>query len=276
MESYHLGELQSSSKNKTWESEYQIQLPSGEYKWIRDRSHIVYDRYGRAVSIDGISTDVTQRHEAEEKLYKSLQEKEVLLKEIHHRVKNNLYVISGLLNLQSSYVEDETVKNLFHDSQNRIQTMAVIHEQLYQSEDLSEINFADYIKRLVDNLFISYNQHQQGIKSITNLEDCYLNIETAIPAGLLINELITNAFKHAFPDNKGEITIELKRIEPDLINLKVQDNGQGFPPDLNWKQSPSLGLRLVRLLSRQLDAEITVNSSGKGTNFCLEFMPLAI
>lgn len=276
VESYHLGELQSSSKNKTWESEYQIQLPSGEYKWIRDRSHIVYDRYGRAVSIDGISTDVTQRHEAEEKLYKSLQEKEVLLKEIHHRVKNNLYVISGLLNLQSSYVEDETVKNLFYDSQNRIQTMAVIHEQLYQSEDLSEINFADYIKRLVDNLFISYNQHQQGIKSITNLEDCYLNIETAIPAGLLINELITNAFKHAFPDNKGEITIELKRIEPDLINLKVQDNGQGFPPDLNWKQSPSLGLRLVRLLSRQLDAEITVNSSGKGTNFCLEFMPLAI
>lgn len=274
---YHTGELQTGDHDKTYELEYQIQLPTGEYRWIRDRSHIVYDRYGRAVSIDGISTDVTQRHEAEEKLYKSLQEKEVLLKEIHHRVKNNLYVISGLLNLQSSYVEDESVKNLFQDSQNRIQTMAVIHEQLYQSDDLSEINFAKYIQRLVDNLFISYNQHQKGIKSITKLEDCFLNIETAIPAGLLVNELVTNAFKHAFPNNKsGDIMINLTKIETEDIKLIVKDNGKGFPQNLNWQDSPSLGLRLVRLLSQQLDAEINVTSNCQGTCFCLTFKPIII
>ncbi|MBF2056622.1 MAG: PAS domain S-box protein [Cyanobacterium sp. T60_A2020_053] len=270
LESYKLGILQNET-NKKWELEYKIILANGQSRWIRERSHIVYDRYGCAVSIDGISTDVTQRHEAEEKLFKSLQEKEVLLKEIHHRVKNNLYVISGLLNLQSTYVEDEAVRNLFHDSQNRIQTMAVIHEQLYQSDDLSEINFADYIKRLVSNLFFSYNQG--GIKPITNLEECYLNIETAIPAGLLINELVTNAFKHAFPAGKGEVTINLKVCQPKHICLEVKDNGKGLPPQLDWEDSPSLGLRLVRLLTQQLDGEMTVNSDDHGTCFFLQFEP---
>ncbi len=271
LESYRLGILQNGT-NKSWELEYKIILSTGKTRWVRERSHIVYDKYGRPVSIDGISTDVTQRHEAEDKLFKSLQEKEVLLKEIHHRVKNNLYVISGLLNLQSSYVEDEAVRNLFHDSQNRIQTMAVIHEQLYQSDDLSEINLADYIKRLVSNLFLSYNHSQGGIKPITNLEVCHLNIETAIPAGLLINELVTNAFKHAFPHGKGEVTINLRLKKKDNIVLEVKDNGKGFPKDLNWEDSPSLGLRLVRLLTQQLDAEIEVQSSPeKGTCFCLEF-----
>ena len=270
LECYKLGILQNDT-SKSWELEYKIILSPQKTRWVRERSHIVYDKYGRPVSIDGISTDVTQRHEAEERLFKSLQEKEVLLKEIHHRVKNNLYVISGLLNLQSSYVKDENVRNLFHDSQNRIQTMAVIHEQLYQSDDLSEINLADYIKKLVSNLFLSYNHSEKGIKPITNLEECHLNIETAIPAGLLINELVTNAFKHAFPNGHGEVTINLRLHDEENIILEVKDNGKGFPPDLNWQKSPSLGLRLVRLLTQQLDAEIKVESNSNGTCFCLNF-----
>jgi PAS domain S-box-containing protein len=272
MESYQLGILQN-DYGKNWELEYKIQLSTGDTRWIRERSHIVYDKYGRAVSIDGISTDVTERHIAEEKLFKSLQEKEILLKEVHHRVKNNLYVISGLLNLQSSYVEDEAVKILFQDSQNRIQTMAVIHEQLYQSNDLSQINFADYIKRLVSNLFLSYNHYQKGIKPITHLQECYLSIETAIPAGLLINELVTNAFKHAFPNGEGEVTINLIVKEEEQVKLEIIDNGVGLPPNLDWEKNNSLGLRLVRLLSQQLDAEILVNGNNQGTIFSITFTP---
>ncbi|BAQ62194.1 circadian input kinase A [Geminocystis sp. NIES-3708] len=272
MESYELGILQN-DYGKSWELEYKIQLSTGDTRWIRERSHIVYDKYGRAVSIDGISTDVTERHLAEEKLFKSLQEKEILLKEVHHRVKNNLYVISGLLNLQSSYIEDEAVKILFQDSQNRIQTMAVIHEQLYQSHDLSQINFADYINRLVSNLFLSYNHYHTGIKPITHLQECFLSIETAIPAGLLINELVTNAFKHAFPNGEGEVTINLMVKEEEQVKLEVIDNGIGLPVNLDWEKSNSLGLRLVRLLSQQLDAEIFVNGNSQGTIFSITFTP---
>ncbi|MGI0479837.1 PAS domain S-box protein [Geminocystis sp. CENA526] len=272
MEDYQLGVLQN-EYGKNWELEYKIELSTGHTRWIRERSHIVYDQYGRAISIDGISTDVTERHEAEEKLFKSLQEKEILLKEVHHRVKNNLYVISGLLNLQSSYIEDEAVKNLFEDSQNRIQSMAVIHELLYQSNDLSEINFAEYINRLVSNLFLSYNHYHTGIKPVTHLQECYLSIETAIPAGLLINELVTNAFKHAFPQREGEVTINLITKDQEPIRLEVRDNGIGLPPDLDWERNNSLGLRLVRLLSQQLDAEIEVNGSDEGTCFIITFTP---
>jgi PAS domain S-box-containing protein len=272
MESYELGILQN-DYGKNWELEYKIQLSTGDTRWIRERSHIVYDHYGRAVSIDGISTDVTERHQAEEKLFKSLQEKEILLKEVHHRVKNNLYVISGLLNLQSSYIEDEGVKILFQDSQNRIQTMAVIHEQLYQSNDLSQINFADYINRLVSNLFLSYNHYHTGIKPVTHLQECYLSIETAIPAGLLINELVTNAFKHAFPTGEGEVTINLTIKEKEQVKLEIMDNGIGLPPNLDWENNNSLGLRLVRLLSKQLDAEISVNGNNQGTIFSIIFTP---
>ncbi|BAQ65677.1 PAS domain S-box protein [Geminocystis sp. NIES-3709] len=272
MEDYHLGVLQN-EYGKNWELEYKIQLSTGDTRWIRERSHIVYDEYGRAISIDGISTDVTERHLAEEKLFKSLQEKEILLKEVHHRVKNNLYVISGLLNLQSSYIEDEKLKSLFEDSQNRIQSMAVIHELLYQSDDLSEINFAEYINRLVSNLFLSYNHYHTGIKPITHLQECYLNIETAIPAGLLINELVTNAFKHAFPQREGEVTINLTTKDKEPIKLEVIDNGIGLPSNLDWEKNNSLGLRLVRLLSQQLDAEITVNANNQGTCFIISFTP---
>jgi PAS domain S-box-containing protein len=214
------------------------------------------------------------QRESENKLINSLQEKEVLLKEIHHRVKNNLYIISSLLNLQSSYIGDEKIVELFRESQIRIQTMATLHEQLYQSHDLAKINFAEYVQRLVNNLFTSYN-NQGKIRAVIRLQSFFLNVETAIPCGLILNELITNSFKHAFVNQtKGEITVYLTIDQEDMIRLTVRDNGSGMSPDFDWRNSPSLGLRLVKILGQQLDSHIELNTSSQGTTFTLLFKEL--
>lgn len=223
-------------------------------------------------NIEGVTCaalDITAYKQAEIKIKQSLEEKEVLLKEIHHRVKNNLYVISSLLNLQSSYFNDPKIITCFQESQNRIQSMAMIHEQLYRSENLASINFSDYINQLVNSLFSSYNSQINTIKPIVNIENICLKIEIAIPCGLLINELITNSFKHAFKIKKsGEIKLELYRASDQKIHLIVSDNGDGLPDGLDWKLSPSLGLRLVHILSQQIEATLDLQSSQtSGTSF---------
>ena len=222
-----------------------------------------------------VCRDISERKKSEAQLKANLSEKEVLIKEIHHRVKNNLYVISSLLNLQSSYIKDEQILNLFSDSQNRIQAMALIHEQLYQSKDLAQIDFAEYIQSLVNNLFNSYSSNYGQIKPVVKLESICLNLDTAIPCGLLINELVTNSFKHAFPEGKsGEIKIESRLNEDHCLHLIISDNGVGIPEDFDWENSPSLGLRLVRILSQQLDAKIECKSLSQGTSFNLQFSQL--
>ena len=205
-------------------------------------------------------------------LEKSLQAKEILLKEIHHRVKNNLHVIANLLDLQTDYITDEQALAFFADSQHRIQTMAIIHEQLYQSENLGEINLSDYISRLIDNLVFSCSNRQ--VKTIIDLESVSLNLETAIPCGLLINELITNSLKHAFPNNRpGEICVELHQDEQQKIHLKIWDNGIGISNEINWQESNSLGLKLVQIFAKQLKAEVECNFN-KGVSFYLTFEQL--
>lgn len=218
-----------------------------------------------------VCRDVTERLKAEEKIKASLLEKEVLLREIHHRVKNNLYVISNLLDLQADTLEQEEQRNLFAESQNRIQTMALIHEQLYQSDDLSQVNFANYIQNLIEKLSLSYRTKHCEVKMILDVEPITLNLETAIPCGLLINELVTNSFKYAFPNSQcGTIKIELKLYEEQQIYLKISDNGIGIPEDVDWQDSPSLGLRLVSILADQLEASLEVDCSN-GTSFTLTF-----
>jgi PAS domain S-box-containing protein len=218
-----------------------------------------------------VCRDVTERLKAEEKIKASLLEKEVLLREIHHRVKNNLYVISNLLDLQADTLEQEEQRNLFAESQNRIQTMALIHEQLYQSNDLSQVNFANYIQNLVEKLSLSYQTKHCQVEIILDVQPVTLSLESAIPCGLLINELVTNSFKYAFPNSQyGAIKIELKLEKQKQIFLKISDNGIGIPKNFDWQDSPSLGLRLVSILADQLEASMEVDCSN-GTSFTLTF-----
>ncbi len=254
--------------------EYRIVRPNGEIRWIRDRSFPIRNEAGEIYHVAGIAEDITERKQAEEQMQASLKEKEVLLREIHHRVKNNLYIISNLLDLQSDVIQDKRLLALFSDSQTRIQSMALIHEQLYQSTDLGQVNFGDYIHRLVENLFFSLSHTKGLIKSIVNVEPIQINLETAIPCGLLINELITNSLKHAFPNGRsGEVYVEFYQDLDQKLHLEVRDNGVGISPDIDWDNLTSLGLKLVQILSKQLRATLNLNLS-QGSSIELIFAEL--
>jgi PAS domain S-box-containing protein len=222
-----------------------------------------------------ILRDVTQRVAAEEKIKTSLREKEALLKEIHHRVKNNLQVVSSLLGLQSRLVSDDESRKMFQESQNRIHSMALLHESLYQSNNLSMIDFPDYIRQLASHLFRSYGVRADRIHLRTNLDVLYLNLDAAVPCGLIINELVSNSLKYAFPDaREGEVLIELREHSEGLARLLVADNGIGLRSDIDWTTVRSLGLRLVRSLADQLGAKIEVRST-LGTEVQLVFAAAA-
>ncbi len=218
-----------------------------------------------------IVSDITELKSAEDKIKASLLEKEILLKEIHHRVKNNLQVISGLLNLQSHYIKEEESKEIYRESQNRIITMALIHEELYQREDLSSIDFADFLQNLSDNLLSSYGMDRRRISIELDIKEAELIIDTAIPCGLIINELVSNSLKHAFPGNqKGEIRVKLHSTGNKGYSLKISDNGVGFPRGMNFRQTKSLGLQLVTVLVDQLGGTIKMVKR-KGTTFNITF-----
>jgi two-component sensor histidine kinase/CheY-like chemotaxis protein len=218
-----------------------------------------------------LQTEIAERKQAEEQIKASLKEKEVLLKEIHHRVKNNLQIISSLLKLQARSIKDIQTLEIFNESQSRIRTMALIHESLYQSNDLSKINFAEYLRKLAANLFRSYEITSSGIKQIINVNDVFLEIDVAVPCGLIINELVSNSLKYAFPSgNKGEIKIELYSDKNRHFTLIVSDNGIGLPKDLDLQKTKTLGLQLVNNLVDQLEGSCEVDSNG-GTEFKIKF-----
>ncbi|MFQ5975369.1 MAG: PAS domain S-box protein [Candidatus Hydrothermarchaeales archaeon] len=216
--------------------------------------------------------DITERKRAEEKIQVSLGEKEVLLQEIHHRVKNNMQVISSLLKLQSGYIKDKKDIAMLKESQNRMKSMSLIHEKLYQSKDLTNIDFDDYLKDLVNYLFRSYEGDTGKIAVKVDVRDVLFGVDFAIPCGLIINELVSNSLKHAFPNGrKGEIKIALCSIDEDEIELVVSDNGVGIPKDLDFRNTESLGLRLVTILAEdQLQGKIKLSRT-KGTKFQIKF-----
>jgi PAS domain S-box-containing protein len=233
------------------------------------------------VSVEGgtmftaIVRDVSDRVAAQELMRASLREKEALLKEIHHRVKNNLQVVSSLLGLQSRAVSDEPTRKMFQESQNRIHSMALLHESLYQSNNLSRIDFPEYIRQLAAHLFHSYGVPADRIHLRTDLDKLYLNLDAAVPCGLIINELVSNSLKYAFPDGRsGEVRIELREAPDNMARLVVADNGIGLRSDLDWETARSLGLRLVRTLADQLGAKLEVQSHA-GTEVQLLFSAAA-
>ncbi len=218
-----------------------------------------------------------QLRQTNEQLKLSLHEKEILLKEVHHRVKNNLNVIISLLSLQSKSFKDPKVLEVFENSKNRIYSIALVHEQLYQSQTFSQINCKDYIRQLVSGLFHSCNDGSAQIKLTFELDEIYLNIETAIPCGMIINEIVTNAIKYAFPEHRsGEIKISLKADKLKKYYLVIQDNGIGFPPEYDWKNASSLGLTLVRLLMKQLDGSIELQHDINGVSFHIIFREMKL
>jgi len=226
-------------------------------------------------NIIAIVRDITERKQDEEKTQASLREKEVLLKEIHHRVKNNMQVISSLLKLQSGYINDQKDLELFKESQNRIQAMALIHEKLYQSRDLVNIDYAEYIKNLTNGLIRSYGSGANRIALKTDIVHKPLGVDSAIPCGLIINELVSNSLKHAFPEGReGEIWVLMHPIDEDGTELIVRDNGIGVSPDFDFRHTESLGLQLVTTLTEsQLRGSIELKNN-EGTAFHIKFKEL--
>jgi len=235
---------------------------------------MVKDERGKIRYFDGIVEDITERKEAEEKLKTSLLEKEVLLREIHHRVKNNLQIISSLLNLQSRHVEDEPVLDLFQESRNRVRSMALVHEKLYRSADLAKVDFCEYIQSLSRHLFMSYGANSKKIDLDVDVKNVFLDINTSIPCGLIINELVSNSLKHAFSGRKqGTIHVVLRPETNGKFKMVVSDDGMGLPKNLDVTKTESLGLQLVTMLVEQLQGTLTIDNNN-GASFEIIFKKL--
>ena len=240
----------------------------GKAEWIEQYFYAIKDEGGQVDRVVILTEDVTQRERSEEQIKTSLREKDVLLREVHHRVKNNLQIIHSLLDLQSDYIQDKQALEVFRESQQRVRAMALVHERLYQSRDLAKVDFAEYSRNLSNDLCLSYGTDVGNITLETDISDIALDIDTAIPCGLIISELVSNALKHAFPGGrKGEICIGLCSIgDDDRLILTIRDNGVSLPQDWNPENIESFGLRLVAMLIRQLRGKMEIDRSG-GTTF---------
>jgi len=252
----------------------EIETAAGETKWINDCSlPIIDEKSGKIVAALGILQDISDRKDIEKKLEKLLKEKEMLLKEVYHRVKNNFALVSSLLNLQSHSIKDKKALETLNTSRDRIQSMAMVHQQLYQSADLENINFKKYIESLTKTLFKSYVTDPSKILLEMKVENLPIGADLAIPCGLIINELATNAMKYAFDLSQnviGKIIISFNQINDREVELVVQDNGKGLPDNFSIDETESLGLRIVKLLVQQINGSIDFQNI-KGTKFIIKF-----
>jgi len=275
-----------------YSSEYRILTRSGEVRWVDERTFIQRDEKGE-VHLQGVILDITEHKKAEEAL---LQMEDIRKKEIHHRIKNNLQVISTLLYLESGNFNDEKVIEAFKESQHRVKSMALVHEKLYQSEDMISVDFSDYIQNLANYLFGAYSVGDRNISLRLDVDNVFLGMDTAVPLGIIINELISNSLKHAFSKGeRGEICICLKKedkgkagteaedagtekecktgISEKYFSLIVRDTGKGFPEEIDFRETESLGLQLVVTLVDQIEGSIELDTS-MGTEFRIRFREL--
>jgi len=236
---------------------------------------------GKPTYLAGYTIDITSRKLAGDTIKAALKDKEILLREVHHRVKNNLQVVSSLLNLQANKIPDKAVKEILEQSRNRIRSIALVHEKLYQTGNFAEINIKEYARSLINELFRVYLADPQKIQIRTEIEDVNIPLIYAIPCGLILNEIISNSLKYAFPkdykfNQKPEIFIELKTLPNNNLQICIGDNGIGLPDDYQLTDSSSLGLYLIRILStEQLDGEIEIDNK-KGTIFTITFNPFPV
>lgn len=254
-----------------YESEYRVVRPDGTLRWVVGKGRGLYDDDQIPVRMLGAILDISDRKEFQNKIQASLQEKELLLKEIYHRVKNNLYVIYSLLNLQARNVSDPAVLTALRDSQSRIKAMSLVHEKLYQSPSLSCIDLAEYIQNLAYSLLATYHSSSNDIALRLNIEPYSLDLERAIPCGLILTELMSNSLKYAFADgHSGEISITLAVIGQQ-VSLTLADNGIGLPKDLELRRVSSLGLSLVQNLTKQLRGNVSIIPQVVGSAFQITF-----
>ncbi len=230
-------------------------------KYIQMSSNIIRNRATGKNYIQGTITDITESKVAEEKVRTILVENEILLKEIQHRVKNNFQVMLSLLSLQARHIQDPQYQDIFRVSQNRIKTLALVYEKLYYSKDFSSINFSEYVQQLIKNIVYVYSVNPLKISIKLNIETLFLELDQAVPCGLIINELVSNSIKFAFPeDRSGEITVDLSQ-KGNNLELKVTDNGIGIPINIDYKSTETLGLQLVMTLTAQMDGLINYDGS---------------
>ena len=258
------------SKKYFFSVELRIHTGSGEWKWILYRGKVMKrNSNGEALSVSGTQLDITELKQTEEQLKASLMEKDVLLRELHHRVKNNLQLIISMLNMQMRQIENNETKDILIDLKNRIYSMAVVHENLYESDNFTKINFTRYIKKLITAIFSSYKIDQKRVEFNIKADNIELGIEESIYSGLIINEIVLNALKHAFIGrDTGKVDIKIyKKIDGNIV-VMVNDNGVGMPKG-SYKKN-SFGLKLISILVKQLGAVLTIDSSG-GTSFKFYF-----
>jgi two-component sensor histidine kinase len=230
-------------------------------------------RDGKVIAMISVARDITERKQAEDFIKKSLEEKEILLREIHHRVKNNMQLIISLLNLQARNIKDEDMKLLYKDAEYRIKAMSLVHEKLYLSENLARIDFSEYIRSIFNQLSAMYHIISDEISLELNSDHVELGVDLAVPSGLIVNEILTNSFKHAFPSNftgPGKITVSLRESQYNIIELIISDNGIGAHQKMDLNKKDSLGMLLISILTKQLNGTVTLDNHA-GTAFTIIF-----
>jgi PAS domain S-box-containing protein len=266
------------TKHEPFDLEFRGRHSSGEYRWISTKGGAIYSETGKAVRVFGVNIDITEHKRAEDHIKTSLAEKEVLLQEIHHRVKNNLQVISSLISLQAASLSDDRVREALGDIGDRIRTIALVHEKFYQIDNLAQLDFADYAASLLNHLWHTHGTLAGRVRFTLAMEPVMMPIESTVTCGLILNELAGNALKHAFPNGRGgEVIVGLDRDPAtDTLCLWVRDNGIGLPEELEWRQANTLGLRLVRILAVQLRGTVATAPPGPGTEFRVTFIQQGI
>lgn len=252
--------------------EHRIVRPSGAVRWISSHGRMIYDeKTGKPLRLIGTVLDITRRKNAEEALTRALQAQEILLREVNHRVKNSLQLVSSMLSLQSARVEDAKLRALVQEAQHRVHAVASVHERLYRSRDLRSVDLDIFLETLCRDLERSMAVESDAIAVKIAVEPVTITNDRAVPVALILNELLTNAIKYAYPDRRGTVTVTLAKAEEGRVCLTVADEGVGLPAGFDERRHASLGFRIIEGLSRQIGGEVAVTPQRPGTRVTVSF-----